>query len=69
MRDVPVPVSLYMYGVSLMHLPAGDLLRRRVNQITTCETQLEAVETYFDAWATDSLDALGMEWQPFVAAQ
>ena len=51
------------------HLPAGDLLRRRVNQITTCETQLEAVETYFDAWATDSLDALGMEWRPLVAAQ
>ena len=56
-------------GWYAQHLPAGDLLRRRVNQITTCETQLEAVETYFDAWATDSLDALGMEWQPLVAAQ
>ena len=56
-------------GWYAQHLPAGYLLRRRVNQITTCETQLEAVETYFDAWATDSLDALGMEWQPLVAAQ
>lgn len=55
-------------GWYAQHLPSGDLLRRRVNQITNCEAQLESVETYFAAWASNALDALEREWQPFVAA-
>jgi tRNA-dihydrouridine synthase B len=53
-------------GWYAQHLPSGDLLRRHVNQIITCDEQIAAVETYFSAWADDRLDELAADWQPLV---
>ena len=43
-------------------LPSGDLLRRHINLLTDAETQIKAVQTYFEAWADDQLFELPAVW-------
>ena len=44
-------------------LPNGDLLRKYVNRITEAQTQIDAVQTYFQAWAADQLSELPAMWR------